>query len=257
MPKSKFKKILITGASGAVGGALARHYSEAGVTLILHGRNVELLAKIAEECRTAGALVEKLVLDLRDITELRNWIMLNLEQTPPDLVIANAGMSINNHPQTGENWDELAALIDLNVKSTLALVNGVIPAMRARGSGQIVLISSLAAYYGLPVTPGYSASKAALKAYAEALRCDLAPAGVKVNLVMPGDIKSAMCAATDGPKFLLMDPDKASIKIARGIKKNQARISFPFPLNLGAWFLAVMPAACSDFFLKALGYGAK
>lgn len=252
-----YKKILITGASGAIGSALAKYYARPNVSLILLGRNKQLLENVANECVSRGAKVEIVILDLRNVVDLRRWIKINLSEMPADLVIANAGVSVNNDHLNGENWSDLSDLIDINIKSVMALVNGVIPAMRVRGSGQIVLISSLAAYYGLPVTPGYSASKAALKAYGEALRCDLNRCGIKVNVVMPGDVESKMCFATDGPKFMLMNPDKASVRIANGIRKNQARISFPFPLNLGAWFLAVMPATCSDFFLRTLGYGIK
>jgi short-subunit dehydrogenase len=128
--------------------------------------------------------------------------------------------------------------------------------MRIRGSGQIALISSLAAYFGLPVTPAYCASKAGLKAYGEALRGWLAPEGIKVSVIMPGYVKSPMCDAMPGPKTLVWTAERAAKEIRRGLDRNKARISFPFPLNWGTWWLSVLPASVSTHIVRWLGYGA-
>jgi len=248
--------ILITGATGAIGGALARHYAAPGVCLILHGRNAAHLENIAATCKAAGADVSTFTLDLRDIPALQDRLAEMAAERLPDLVIANAGVNINTgENRAGEQWDDIEALLDINIKATFALVNSLIPAMRRRGSGQIALISSLAAYYGLPVTPSYSASKAAIKAYGEGLRGWLAPDGIRVNVVMPGYVESAMCNAMPGPKPFLWPPEKAARFIARRLQQNKARISFPFPLNIGTWFLAVLPPSWSERILLLLNYG--
>jgi len=248
--------ILITGATGAIGCALAGYYAKPGVHLVLQGRNTETLAKIADTCKAQGAEVSTRAMDLRDIPALQQWLAEISATRLPDLVIANAGMNTNNGTgRKGEDWQDIEALLDLNVKSTIALVNGLVPAMRRRGRGQLALLSSLAAFYGLPVTPSYCASKAAIKAYGEAMRGWLARDGVHVNVVMPGYVKSDMCAAMPGPKPFLMTPERAARIIAEGLAKNRARISFPFPLNIGTWLLAVLPAALSLKFLRLLNYG--
>lgn len=248
--------ILITGATGAIGSALAGYYAKPGVRLILHGRRAETLDAVADACRASGAEVSTLLMDLRDIGALRQWLAELAGSSLPDLVIANAGININIGPQrAGESWDDMEALLDLNIKATFALVNSLIPAMRQRGSGQIALLSSLAAYHGLPVTPSYCASKAAIKSYGEALRGWLRRDGVKVNVAMPGYVKSDMSDAMPGPKLFVCTPEKAARLIASGLAKNQARISFPFPLNLGTWLLAVLPAELSQRLLRLIGYG--
>lgn len=248
------RRILITGATSAIGSALADYYACAGVELVLHGRNEAILDQVADRCRRAGARVATQRLDLRELDALHQWLS---ESEAFDLVIVNAGMNTHVGPHgEPEPWPECEALLDLNVKATMRLVQSVLPAMRRRGTGQIALLSSLAAYFGLPSTPSYSASKAAVKAYGEALRGWLAPEGIRVNVIMPGYVRSPMCDDMPGPKPFLWSPERAARVIGRGLARDKARISFPFPLNLGCWFLAVLPARLSVYILGKLGYGA-
>lgn len=249
--------VLITGATGAIGSALALEYAAPGVLLILQGRDQTQLNAVAARCEDLGAQTQCHPFDLRDTVQLRAWATKLGATTPPDLLIANAGMNIHSGAdRSGECWEEVEALLDLNIKSTLALVSTIANTMRQRGRGQIAIISSLAAYYGLPVTPSYSASKAAVKAYGEGLRGWLAADNVGVTVVMPGYVASPMCQAMPGPKPFLWTPDRAARLIRRGLDKNRARISFPFPLNFGSWWLAVLPSALSQRILKLLNYDA-
>jgi short-subunit dehydrogenase len=250
---AEYRRILITGATSAIGSALADSYAQHGVVLYLHGRNEQKLSKVAERCRAKAAEVQTQRMDVRDFARFQHW----LEALDPlDLVIVNAGMNTHIGP-TGEAepWEAVDALLDVNLKAAMVTVQAVLPGMRIRGSGQIALISSLAAYFGLPVTPAYCASKAGLKAYGEALRGWLAAEGIRVNVIMPGYVKSPMCDAMPGPKPFLWSPERAARRIRQGLERDRARISFPFPLNLGSWFLAVLPAGLSTRIVQWLGYG--
>ena len=249
--------VLITGATGAIGSALARAYAAPGVTLFLQGRKVDQLSTVADQCRLLGAHAETAAFDLRQREQLSRWLSDVCKQNVPDLIIVNAAININGGADNaGENWQDVDTLLEVNIRAALATVNGVLPSMRQRGHGQIALLSSLAAYHGLPMTPSYCASKAALKAYGEGLRSWLAAENIQVNVVMPGYVNSAMCDDMPGPKPFLWQPDKAAQTIKRGLAANQARISFPFPLNLGTWFLAVLPAGLSQRLLRLFGYAA-
>jgi short-subunit dehydrogenase/uncharacterized membrane protein len=248
------RQVLITGATSAIGAALAKEYAQPGTTLYLHGRDEAKLAEVAGRCAARGAQVETRRMDVRDFPAWQGW----LESLGPlDLVIVNAGMNTHVGPSgEAEPWDTVEALLDVNLKAAMLAVHTVLPAMRARGGGQIALVSSLAAYFGLPVTPAYCASKAGIKAYGEALRGWLAPEGIKVNVIMPGYVKSPLCDDMPGPKPFLWPPERAARAIRRGLERDEARISFPFPLNWGTWWLAVLPAAVSTRIVRWLGYGA-
>ncbi|MFG6668719.1 SDR family NAD(P)-dependent oxidoreductase [Halomonas sp. HNIBRBA4712] len=248
--------VLITGATGAIGGALAKRYATPDTHLVLHGRNVEALESITNACQAQGARVTPSSVDLTDDSALGAWLDELCANRVPDVMIACAGK--NTHPQGPgelEAWPELQALLDINLTTPIRMTQHLAPAMKARGKGQLVLISSLAGWHGLPTTPGYSASKAGIKAYGEGLRGLLAPYNVGVTVVMPGYVSSPMCDAMPGPKPFEWPPERAARVIQRGIDANRARISFPFPLNFGTWWLAVLPAGISQWLVKRLGFG--
>ena len=250
------RTILITGATGGIGGALAEIYAEPGTTLLLQGRNRQRLAEVANGCEQRGARVLTHALDVRDQEALVGWVRESSAREEIDLVIPAAGVNSNIGPEgRGESWEEISALIEINVLAAMAVVDAALPSMRKRRQGQIALFSSLAAYHGLPLTPSYSASKAAIKAYGEALRGWLAPEGIRVSVIMPGYVESKMCREMPGPKPFLWPPERAARAIRRGLARNRPRISFPFPLNLGTWSLSVLPSAVSERILQLLGYG--
>lgn len=248
--------ILITGVTGAIGGALAIEYAQPQVSLILQGRNEKRLIELAAECEKYGASTLTKVLDISNIADLTAWLEELSMHNTLDLVIINAGMNTHIGPNgEPESWNEVETLLDVNLKAAMAIAQSVIPAMRTRHSGQIAFISSLAAYFGIPVTPAYCASKAGLKAYGEALRGWLEPEGIKINVVMPGYVKSPMCDNMPGPKPFLLSAERAAKIIYKGLDRDKARISFPFPLNWGTWWLAVLPASISIRILRWIGYG--
>ncbi|BBB25115.1 SDR family NAD(P)-dependent oxidoreductase [Amphritea japonica] len=247
--------ILITGATGAIGAALAKCYAGPGVILLLQGRQERVLDQVAQQCVEMGAEVRPYCIDLLDAPSVIAWLDQLNEDYCVDLFIANAGMNISTGvDNAGECEDEMLQLLDLNIKATLLMSSYLSKEMRKRGSGKIALISSLAGFYGLPMMPSYCASKAAVKAYGEALRGWLSGSGVGVTVIMPGNIQSAMCDGMLGPKPFLMTPEYAARVMQRGIARNAARVSFPFPLNLGTWCLMLLPASVSQKILRLLSY---
>jgi short-subunit dehydrogenase len=249
------ESVLITGASSGIGAALARAYAAPGVTLVLQGRDEARLDAVAGSCASLGAKVETKSLDVRDLPALRGWLESVAGQVPIDLAFANAGVNIRADPAHGaESWSEVERLLAVNVLAAFATTHALLPSMVARRRGQIALISSLAGYYGLPIAPSYSASKAALKAYGEAMRGLHAGAGVGVTVVMPGFVETPMERGFPGPKLFVWSAERAARVIQRRLARNPARISFPFPLDFGAWITAVLPAAISQRLIALMGY---
>lgn len=247
--------ILITGATGAIGSALTELYAAPEVSLILFGRDALKLAQLADQCRRRGASSILKTCNLTDHSHFMEQLREVCEQICPDLVIVNAGLS-STADQDGESWQAIEEVVSVNILAAMATVQVVVPFMRQQGRGQIALLSSLAAWYGLPITPAYSASKAAIKNYGEALRVNLASEGISVSVIMPGFVTSRMSRTVPGPKPFLMTADQAARKIRRGLVKDCPRISFPFPLALGCWLLAFLPPSCAGWLLKRLGYRA-
>lgn len=244
--------VLITGASGGLGRALALHYAQPGRTLVLHGRVAWRLRELADACAARGANVIPFAADLLALDDFRARLADLVRATPVDLAIVNAGVSSANRGE-GETWADIEQVLDVNLRAAIATAEVLLPPMRARGSGQVAYVSSLAAWHGLALTPAYCASKAALKAYAEAQRAWLAPLGVAINIVLPGYVRTPMSAGLPGAKPFMLEPEDAARRIARGLARNRARIAFPQPLAAGAWLLAALPASWSQLIVRRLG----
>lgn len=243
--------ILITGASSGIGAALALAYAGSGATLSLHGRDSGRLAQVAQRAQACGATVITHQGDVTDRQDLTQWLAERAATMPFDLVIANAGISAGTG-SGGETPEQVERIFAVNVQGVFNTVHGVLPAMIRRGKGQIALMASLAGFRGLPGCPAYSASKAAVRFYGEALRGELATTGLQVNVVCPGYIKTPMTAVNNFPMPFLMDADRAALIIKKGLARNRARIAFPFPLYAAVWLLGVLPPGLTDKFLARL-----
>ena len=234
----KFVGILITGASSGVGEALSLHYAVQGVTLFLSGRNKERLEAVADQCRARGAIVFPEVMDVTDETGMADWIRQCEEQHPLDLVIANAGISGGT---SGGLDAATRAVFAANIDGVLNTVHPALTAMRPRKSGQIAIVSSLAGLIGMPSAPGYSASKAAVRAYGEALRGRYGKEGIGISVIVPGFITSGITAQNRFPMPFLMPAEKAARIIAKGLARNKARIAFPWQMYSVMLMVSALP----------------
>ncbi|MBI1208239.1 MAG: SDR family NAD(P)-dependent oxidoreductase [Azospirillum sp.] len=243
------KTIVITGASSGLGAALARAYAAPGIRLALTGRDAGRLAAVAAACRGAGAETRTGVLDLRQRADIADWLVGIDEWSPVDLVVANAGISLGT-ASGKEGEARVRAVFETNLDGLLNTVLPLIPALRARRGGQIALMSSLAAFRGLPGSAAYCATKAAVRLYGEALRVELAAEGVEVSVICPGYIETPMTAVNRFAMPLLMDADRAARIIRRGLARNRARIAFPWPTYAVAWLLGVLSPGLTDRLMR-------
>jgi short-subunit dehydrogenase len=249
--------IVITGASAGIGFALAKRYANPNVTLGLIGRNRDKLSVIESICREKGAHVVIAAIDVSDNMAIKDWLLEFDHQFPVDLLIANAGVtSIMPNDGKGETWEAVSNVLNINIYGVFNSVYPLIEPMRQRKSGQIALVSSLAAFRGMAISPAYCATKAAIKSYGEGLRGWLRHYGVKVSVICPGFVKSDLSDNFPEPKMLIMSADRAAQIIHKALSENKALISFPFPLDLGMKLLALFPPHFGDWILDALKYSA-
>lgn len=237
--------ILISGASSGIGAALAILYAGPDVRLALGGRNSERLDTVAAACREAGALVESTAVDVTDTAATTRWVEGADDAAPLDLVIANAGISGGTFGG-GETHEQASAIFAANVDGVVNTVHPAAERMRGRGIGQIAVMSSLAGFRGLPGAPAYSASKAAVRAYADALRGRLRRDGVTVSVICPGFIRTPMTDINGFPMPFLMEVEDAARRIRRGLARGHPRIAFPWPLYTAVRLAALLPPALSD-----------
>jgi short-subunit dehydrogenase len=223
------KTILITGASGGIGAALARAHAAAGVTLLLWGRDQARLGQTAAQCRALGATCVIEALDIRDFATMTARLAAADAQTPIDLAIFNAGLggSVPNDALT-EMPEAAQATAEVNFVSPIMGAHLIAAAMAKRGRGRVVLVGSIAESFPLPMAPTYAATKAGLAMFAEALGIRMARHGVGVTLVSPGFIDTAMSRQVTEPKPFLMTADDAARIITRKIAGGARRIVVPW-----------------------------
>ncbi|TWB46127.1 SDR family NAD(P)-dependent oxidoreductase [Nitrospirillum pindoramense] len=244
--------ILITGASSGIGEALALAYAVPGRQLWLTGRDSARLAAVADAARAKGARVTAAALDVLDRQALGDWIRAADDGVPIDLAIANAGISGGTgggDGLSGETEEQARRILAVNIEGVLNTIHPLIPRMVARKRGQLALMSSLAAFRGMPGAPAYCASKAAVRSYGEGLRGELMGQGVQVTVICPGFVRSRMTAVNTFPMPFLMDADRAARIVVQGLAANRARIAFPWPTYAVSWLLGVLPPSWTDALL--------
>lgn len=173
---------LITGASSGIGKAFALHYADAGFDLVLVGRDLEQLTLVSEEVVANGATCQICIADL----SVPDGVKSVLACCPqPDVVVANAGVTIAGRVGTRE-WADLEQMSYLLGVGVAQLLEGIVPAMTQRGSGDILIVSSIASLITMPNSVMYAASKSFVTAYGRSLAAETERFGVRVCVLCPG-----------------------------------------------------------------------
>jgi short-subunit dehydrogenase len=184
-------KVLLTGASGGIGGAIARGLAVRGAELILVGRNGLKLERLALELKERGARATELVADIGAAGAAQSLVDEALQRGGGiDILINCAGVQ-NFGSFADKSAQDTAALLHVNTITPLLLTHAVLPHMLAKGRGQIVNVGSIFGSIGFPYFAAYSASKFALRGFSEALRRELAGTGIDITYVAPRFTKTA------------------------------------------------------------------
>lgn len=224
------KVVFITGASSGIGRALAIELGSRGAAVGLFARRADALHELAGEVEAAGGRALALPGDVRDAAAVRAAAEeLRARFESIDVLIANAGVATTGHI-TEVRPEDVDEVMSINVVGAANSVAAVLPEMLARGQGQLVAISSLSAYRGLPKSAVYCASKAAVSAFFESARVDLRGTGIDVTIIHPGFIKTPLTAGRKAQMPYLMELEDATKKIIRAIETRRKSYAFPWQL---------------------------
>ncbi len=237
-------RIVITGASSGIGTALARHYAASGAVLALLGRRRDALDRLVAELPGTAIPYPGDVTDLRYVSETAADFVSRFGV--PDLVIANAGISVGTRADEAQDLDKLRRVMDVNVAGLAATLAAFAPSMRSAGRGTLAGIASVAGFRGLPGAGAYSASKAAAIAWLESLRTELAGSGVAVVTICPGYIDTPMTRVNRYRMPFLLSAQEAARRIARAIEGKRRLAVIPWQMALVSLVLRALPGWLYD-----------
>ncbi|MCL2657083.1 MAG: SDR family oxidoreductase [Betaproteobacteria bacterium] len=240
MPAGKRLRVFLTGASSGIGEALARYYAGEGAVLGLVARNAEKLAALSASLPGEGHMA--LDADVADLAAMKSVAARFMTvHGLPDIVIANAGISVGVLTQHAEDFEVFDKVLRTNVLGLFASFHPFVEAMKARGSGKLVGIASVAGVRGLPGGSAYSASKAAALRYLEALRVELRSAGVEVITIAPGYIRTPLTAVNPYKMPFILAADEAARRFARAIARGTSYTVIPWQMGIVARVLGLLP----------------
>jgi len=238
------RRVFITGASAGIGAALARHYAGADVAIGLFARRRDLLDKLAASLPGRTAIYPADIADTPAVAAAAQDFLARYGA--PDLVIANAGVSVGTRGDELPDVEKLRRVLDVNVAGLAATLAAFAPAMRAAGSGTLCGIASVAGFRGLPGAGAYSASKAAAIIWLEALRAELAGSGVSVVTICPGYIDTPMTQVNRYRMPFLLCADEAAKRFARAIEARRRLAVIPWQMAIVSTLLRATPGWLYD-----------
>ncbi|OUM98299.1 MAG: hypothetical protein BAA04_11995 [Firmicutes bacterium ZCTH02-B6] len=237
------RTVLITGASSGIGRALAVELGRLGARVGLLARRAEALKATAAAVQSAGGVALAMPGDVTLLADVQRAVgQMEAAWGGVDVLVANAGVA---RPRDPFDPEAVAALMAVNFQGAVNAVGAVLPGMQRRRRGHLVAISSLASVRGFPQGPAYSASKAALSTYFEALRVRLRQYGIAVTTVHPGFVDTEM---TQGAGWLplIVSAERAAVIIRKGIERGKPTVTFPLPAVLAMGLVRRMPAGLFD-----------
>jgi short-subunit dehydrogenase len=233
--------VLITGATGGIGQAVARAFASRGAQLILSGRRQQVLDSLAAQL--GGRAVVCDMASREDVQRLIDSV------GPVDVLIANAGLPATGHI-TELSQAQLDTMLEVNLRAPIALARGLIPGMVQRRRGHLVFVSSLSGKVASPLSSLYSASKFGLRGFALAVRQDLRGTGVGASSILPGFVSDAGLFADSGAELPrgvgTKTPDDVAAAVITAVQRNRAEIAVaPIGLRVGAGFASVLPSVAA------------
>ncbi|HEV7937753.1 MAG TPA: SDR family NAD(P)-dependent oxidoreductase [Solirubrobacteraceae bacterium] len=240
-------KVLLTGATGGLGQAIARALAGKGAQLILTGRRLDVLEPLAGEL---GA--RALAVDLSEAAEVDRLLS---EAGELDILVANAAL-----PGSGKldslSMEQIDRALEVNLRAPIAMAHALVPEMVARGRGHLLFMSSLSGKAATAGSSIYNATKFGLRGFAGAMRAELHGSGVGVSTVFPGFIREAGMfadAKVQLPKGVgTRSPEDVAKAVVGAIEHNRGEVDVaPIALRLGSAFAGIAPELSATFTRKS------
>jgi short-subunit dehydrogenase len=245
------KLALITGSSSGIGQAMALEYARNGYRLALVARRGDFIKSWLSPCEINEDRYEIYSADVSNVDSMEAMAQMCLaRQGVPDVVIANAGISLGVDSSVRADLDVMARIFATNVLGVAATFGPFIAPMTARGSGTLVGIGSVAGIRGLPGHGGYCASKAAVISYCESLRGELRTSGVKVLTICPGYIATPLTQNNSYHMPFLMDAQAFAKQAFQTIGAGNSYRVIPWQMGVVAKLLRLLPNPVFDKLLS-------
>ena len=243
--------VLITGASSGIGQALARYYLQRGWRVALVARRSELIKTWLDADQISADRYEFYSADVADIDSMVACAAACMQrQGVPDVVVANAGISMGVDSAQREDLEVMARILTTNVLGVAATFGPFISPMLSRGAGTLVGMASVAGIRGLPGHGAYCASKAAVISYCESLRGELRGSGVQVVTICPGYIDTPLTQNNQYRMPFLMRPEQFAARAAQAISERASYRVIPWQMGVVAKLLRMLPNALFDRLLS-------
>ena len=231
------KKIWITGASSGIGKALAEKFAHEGWKVAISARRQEILKDMAKNENMFSYPLD--VTNQKQIADVFEKIIKDFENI--DLCVFSSG-TYDPKLEQEINIEQSKFVMETNYFGVLYCIKSVEKYFKEKKAGHISIVSSIAAYRGLPNSSGYGPSKAALTNLTESLYFDFKKHNVRISLVSPGFIKTPLTDKNEFSMPFIKSPEFAADKMFKGLTKNKAfEIHFPKALTLLLKFLRILP----------------
>lgn len=235
--EERWMNIFVTGGTSGLGLALAKLYYKQGHRVGVCGRD---LSKLSDEDSRELERWKTYTVDVLNLDQLKAALQAFCASHPLDLVIASAGRSVGKKSPTPD-FSVAKKVIEVNVFGVLNTYEAALELMRPQGRGHLCAISSVAGFMGLPGASSYSASKAAVSVFNEALSLDLKDSGIAVSTICPGFVDTPLTQQNNHKMPFLMSAEKAAKIMKKGLDRKKALIVYPWPMWLAVTFLSKIP----------------
>ena len=237
---------IISGASDGIGAAFTKILIKHGWEVIGISRSEKKLNQLKKTIKINKKNFKPYVCNVKDIKKLMS---IAKKVNTPKLIFLNAGI-YSPVDSSQNNIDTYKKHIDVNYIGVLNCYEAFLPKMLLNKNGQIIIMSSISGWLGLPKAAAYGPTKAALRSFGQSIRYDLHSKGIKVQVCSPGFVETSATSLNDFYMPGLMNVNKAAELIYKNMKSNKFEFSFPFLFSSFMKLFSLLPDKLSSYLIK-------